>query len=212
MHLDAMNTADTNHLHFWQRVAKLYAPFVKSSAPLYSEIVKHSLPYLSSNMAVLELACGSGQLTFRLAAKVGRWEATDFSDRMVAEAQKCASLPNLTFAVRDATALPYPDNSFDAVLIANALHIMPEPEKALSEIHRVLKPGGLLLAPTFVWVGNNGNRLRAKLMDLAGFKVLHRWNADTLSKFTEKQGFDVLERKVLPGGVSPLCCLIARKI
>ncbi|WP_294853885.1 class I SAM-dependent methyltransferase [uncultured Oscillibacter sp.] len=207
-----MNTPDTNYLRFWQRVAKLYAPFMKSSGPLYDRITRRCLPYLSADMAVLELACGSGQLTFRLANRVERWEATDFSDKMVAEAQKHASLPNLTFTVQDATALSYPDSSFDAVLIANALHIMPEPDKALSEIRRVLKPGGLLLAPTFVWAGNSGHRFRAKLMDLAGFKVLHRWNAAAFSKFVEQRGFSTLERDVLPGGVSPLCCLIARKL
>ena len=50
----------------------------------------------------------------------------------------------------DATALPYADDSFDAVLIANALHVMPEPEKALREIDRVLRPGGILIAPNFM--------------------------------------------------------------
>ena len=41
---------------------------------------------------------------------------------------------NLHFEVADATTLPYDDNSFDVVLIANALHVMPAPEKALKEI------------------------------------------------------------------------------
>jgi ubiquinone/menaquinone biosynthesis C-methylase UbiE len=49
--------------------------------------------------------------------------------------------------VADATALPYADDSFDAVLIANALHVMPEPEKALREIDRALRLGGILIAP-----------------------------------------------------------------
>ena len=49
----------------------------------------------------------------------------------------------------DATALSYADDSFDAVLIANALHVMPEPEKALREIDRALRLGGILIAPVF---------------------------------------------------------------
>ncbi|MFQ9418242.1 MAG: class I SAM-dependent methyltransferase [Lachnospiraceae bacterium] len=48
-------------------------------------------------------------------------------------------MDNLIFEVADATDLPYENHSFDVVLIANALHIMPEPEKALKEIERVLK-------------------------------------------------------------------------
>ena len=42
------------------------------------------------------------------------------------------------------------DGSFDAVIISNALHIIPDPEKTLSEIDRVLRPGGVLIAPNFV--------------------------------------------------------------
>lgn len=47
------------------------------------------------------------------------------------------------FSVQDATSLPYTSGTFDAVVISNALHIMPEPEKALKEIRRVLKSGDI---------------------------------------------------------------------
>ena len=70
------------------------------------------------------------------------------AEGMIREAKKGDYPSNLTFEVADATALPYKDDSFDVVLIANALHVMPEPEKALSEIDRVLKPGGILMYST----------------------------------------------------------------
>ena len=69
---------------------------------------------------------------------------------MIREAQKGKCVDNLIFEVADATDLPYENHSFDVVLIANALHVMPEPEKALKEIERVLKEDGLLIAPNFV--------------------------------------------------------------
>ena len=66
---------------------------------------------------------------------------------MICEALKGTYPKQLKFEVADATCLPYENNSFDVVIIANALHVMPEPQKALKEIDRVLKDGGLLIAP-----------------------------------------------------------------
>ena len=162
-------------------------------------------------MEVLELACGSGQFSFRLAERVRQWTATDFSEKMVLEAQKRSGPQSLTFEVQDATNLPYPAESFDAVLIANALHIMPSPDKALEEIHRVLIPGGMLLAPTFLWKTGIRQQLGTRLMELAGFRVYHKWNAQEFQSYVEARGFTALEQRVLDGGVRPLCCLIARK-
>ena len=64
---------------------------------------------------------------------------------MIAQAKLKPRGAGLHFSVQDATSLPYADETFDAVLIANALHIMPRPKKALAEIYRVLKPGGSCL-------------------------------------------------------------------
>ena len=61
---------------------------------------------------------------------------------MIEKAKKNYNSTKLHFSVQDARTLPYADQSFDVVIIANALHIMPEPEKALSEIKRVLKDDG----------------------------------------------------------------------
>lgn len=74
---------------FWQRFAKLYSPFMeKGNGELYDNISKTVKPKLNKDMNVLELACGSGQLSFRLARSVKIWEATDFSENMIAEAKK----------------------------------------------------------------------------------------------------------------------------
>ena len=140
----------TDNKAFWQRIAKLYAPFMKGSDRLYAAICDRIRAGLKRDMNILELACGSGQLSLRLSTHVQLWEATDFSENMIREAKKKSCSGRLHFSVQDATNLPYADSSFDAVVIANALHIMPNPERALSEIRRVLKPGGLLYAPTFV--------------------------------------------------------------
>ncbi|WP_366916645.1 class I SAM-dependent methyltransferase, partial [uncultured Oscillibacter sp.] len=70
-------------------------------------------PGLTREMNVLELACGSGQLSFRLAGRVRLWEATDFSENMIVEARKKPRSSRLHFSVQDASALPYaPDSLF----------------------------------------------------------------------------------------------------
>ena len=90
------------------------------------------IPAKIRDMEVLEIATGPGLLAKPVAPAAKRMIATDYSDGMIAEAKKGECPANLTFEVADAMNLPYADGSFDAVLIANALHIVPDPEKALS--------------------------------------------------------------------------------
>lgn len=105
--------------------------------------------YLKKEMNVLELAAGPGVLSEKIGQYCGTLEATDFSEEMIAVAEKKSVPANIHFAVADATNLSYEDGQFDAVVIANALHIMPDPKAALKEIKRVLKDGGILIAQTF---------------------------------------------------------------
>ena len=120
-------------LDFWQGMAAHYSKFMRRSAPIYAEICNHIRPHLTRDMNVLELACGTGQLSFPLSPYVRLWEATDASSKMIAEAKKQTGSSRLHFSVQDASRLPYASETFDAVVIANALHILPEPEKVLRE-------------------------------------------------------------------------------
>lgn len=197
---------------FWQRLSKLYGPLMGPSAGLYGSVCARIRPQLDRRMNVLELACGTGQLSFPLSSRVRLWEATDFSPNMIREAKKHTASRRLHFSVQDATRLPYGSETFDAVVISNALHIMPYPEQALAEIRRVLKPDGLLFAPTFVHGEGRGVRARLmKLSALAGFRAFHRWDAAGLADYVAGYGFQVTDRALLDGFLVPLCCLTARK-
>lgn len=103
------------------------------------------------------------------------------------------------FSVQDATSLPYAEETFDAAVISNALHIMPEPEKALAEIRRVLKPGGILIAPTFTAAGSISGRMRIRFMELSGFKVFHKWTPQEYLDFLKENGFEITGRKIFDG-------------
>ncbi len=94
--------------------------------------------------------------------------------------------------------LPYADKSFDAVIVSNALHIVPQPEKALAEIRRVLKDDGVLIAPTFTH-GNSTLQGRIKLffMKLAGFPLNSRWSSADYLTFLRQNGWTVRKSAVL---------------
>ena len=178
---------------FWQRYAPIYSLFMKNADDEYNQISDNIKPYLSKDMNVLELACGTGMFTYILADKVNTWKATDFSENMVKEAKAAAKkhkvIPGLSFSVEDATCLPFADSSFDAVMIANALHIMPNPEKALAEIKRVLMEDGIMFAPTFVHGEGVGVKLRTKFIEFFGFKAFIKPTNDEFKSFIESNGF-----------------------
>lgn len=184
---------------FWDRWAGRYDRLLSVDQKTYAQIVKRMKGQLDRNMVVLELACGTGILSIQLAGSVKLLEATDFSEQMIRQAKQKSTSTRLHFSVQDATALCYAPQTFDAVIISNALHIMPSPEKALAEIRRVLKPDGILIAPTFTAAGSRLGRLKIRLMELSGFKVFHRWTPPEYLDFLRENGFVVTDSAVYGG-------------
>ena len=203
----------TDNKLFWERMARFYAPIQeRSNAALYAAVCAHCRPYLQPHSQVLEVGCGSGQLTIALAPLAETWLATDFSERMLTEARhRCP--PTVQLALEDVTALSAADAAFDVAIIANALHIMPDPAQALRELHRVLRPDGLLLAPTFVYEGkrSRSSRLRMWATERLGFRTYHHWSLQALADFVAAGGFQVVERTLLPGNPLPEGFVVARK-
>jgi ubiquinone/menaquinone biosynthesis C-methylase UbiE len=97
---------------------------------------------------VLDIACGTGLVSFEAARAVGpdgHVLGVDISGRMLDSAERRAreaKLSNCSFARMDAETLCLPDTSFDVVLCALGLMYMPDPQQALREMRRVLRPGG----------------------------------------------------------------------
>ena len=202
---------DEANLTFWERYAALYPLAMSKNDAAFDEICEKAAAHLAPEMRVLEVACGTGQMTLRLGGRVASWTATDFSANMIEEAKGASEWPeSVAFEVADACALPYEDATFDAVVIANALHVMPDPEKALNEAHRVLVPGGLLIAPTFVYESRSPH-LSIAIMKLAGFKTFFKWSAAEFASFVETCGFELIEKDVVKGKPLHECALIARK-
>lgn len=201
---------DVSGKRFWSRFAFAYAPFMRKNKKLYADSYAVFKEYLTQDMSVLELACGTGQYTDFIAGCASAAEATDFSEKMLKRAKRKVKAANVRFSVQDATCLKYPDASFDAVFIANALHIMPDPKSAIFEIRRVLKQGGLLIAPTFVY-DDSDKTSKVKIAEKVGFKTYNKWNSNNLVEFVADGGFNVIEAKNIESEFLNECVLIAKK-
>lgn len=191
----------TDNKIFWNKWAKRYDRAMSGDSKMYAQIVTRIKKKLNRNMTVLELACGTGLLSVQLAGSVKMMEATDFSNEMIRQAKEKSQSVRLHFSVQDATNLPYASETFDTVIISNALHIMPYPQKALSEIHRVLKQNGILIAPTFTAAGSLLGRIKIRMMELSGFKVFHKWTPEEYINFLENNGFTVTDSEICKGGL-----------
>ena len=185
------------HKSFWDKNAGRYDRFMRKDRAAYEEMYERIRP-LVRRKTVLELATGTGLIAKHIVNAAAHIEATDASAEMIAEAKRDNHSAKLYFSVQDMFRLPYADQSFDVVIVSNALHIVPQPEKALWEIHRVLKDGGVLIAPTFTHAGNSFfGKIRAFFMKLAGFPLHSKWTSEEYLTFLRQNGWTVRESAVL---------------
>jgi ubiquinone/menaquinone biosynthesis C-methylase UbiE len=110
---------------------------------------------VSDGDRVLDVGCGTGSLTFALpaAARVGEIVGIDYSPIFVEEAQRRNSDKRITFQQADACALPFEDASFDRALSLLVLHFVPQAGKAVAEMRRVARPGGVVAAAVWDHLG-----------------------------------------------------------
>ena len=183
--------------NFWDRNAKRYDRFMKKDAAAYGELYALLRPAVRDK-TVLELATGTGLIAKHIGDAAKSVEATDASAEMIAEAARGGCPGTVHFSVQDMVCLPYEAQSFDVVIVSNALHIIPQPERALREIGRVLKDDGVLAAPTFTHAENSLlGRARAFFMRLAGFPLHSRWTSGAYLAFLRENGWTVRKSAVL---------------
>lgn len=119
------------------------------------------LPHLTPGQQVLDVGCGPGTITIDLASRVapGSIVGIDAASEVVARAESArqeAGVTNASFATGDVYGLAYDDASFDVVHAHQVLQHLTDPVRALGEMRRVLRPGGLLAVRdsdygAFVW-------------------------------------------------------------
>lgn len=187
----------TERKDFWDRNAGLYDRFMRKDRAAYENMYELIRPVVKGG-TVLELAAGTGLIAKNIVSAAKHIEATDASAEMIAEANRDNCSAKLRFSVQDMFRLPYADKSFDVAIVSNALHIVPNPEKALAEIRRVLKYDGVLIAPTFTHVGNTlRGSIKLFFMRLAGFPLHSKWTSGEYLTFLRQNGWKVRRSAVL---------------
>ena len=183
--------------NFWDKNAGRYDRFMHKDAAAYEQLYELLRPVVRRK-TVLELATGTGLIAKHIVRSADHIEATDASQEMIDQAKQGIKSTKLYFSVQDMFHLPYADQSFDVVIVSNALHIVPEPERALAEIRRVLKEDGVLVAPTFTHADNAFfGKVKAFFMKLAGFPLHSKWTSHEYLAFLRENGWTVQKSIVL---------------
>jgi ubiquinone/menaquinone biosynthesis C-methylase UbiE len=184
----------------WDLAAEDYEPlWAAQLAAAQAAVLKLAAPAVDER--VLDVACGTGLVTFDAAWEIGRGGSAlgvDISGQMVEAARRRAEdrhAPNVDFARMDAEALDLPDGSFDVALCSLGLMYVPDPDQALREMRRVLKPGGRLAIA--VW-GERPQCGWSSVFEIVDAEVVsdvcpmffHLGQADRLSRMCREAGFE----------------------
>lgn len=129
-------------------------------------------------VSILDVGCGTGVLSFLLAEMGHTVQGIDLSEGMLNKAQEKAASKSIQvqFSIEDAEKLPYADNSFDVVVNRHLLWTLPDPDKALGEWFRVLKPGGTVVIIDGLWFSGSIPEKFRKIITNLGVLVFERKN------------------------------------
>lgn len=123
----------------WERAAEFYGDAFGSLTTQTAEPMIDAVG-AAPGTSLLDVASGPGFVAGAAAARGAAVTGLDFAAAMVAEARR--RWPALTFREGDAEALPFADGSFDAVVMNFGMLHLAQPDTAIAEAHRVLRPGG----------------------------------------------------------------------
>ena len=192
----------------WDRVAPLYDLAVSAlNRRVYDGTGAVVARLIRPGDTVLECACGTGAIASAIAPACARVVATDFSEGMLKQARKkLARFPHVVVEQADITDLHYADDSFDAVVAGNVIHLLPEPGDALKELKRVTRPGGTIIVPTYVIPKKRAHTIFLKLISRCGIHFQEHFDPASYRAFFERMGCTGVTYRVVRGRIP---CMIA---
>lgn len=186
---------------FWDRISPIYDLFENVyNNKVYTGTGAKVADLINSDDKVLECACGTGAISVFIAAKCRELTATDFSVGMIKQTmKKCRKYKNVSFRRADITHLNCRDELFDKVVAGNVIHLLPEPEKVIKELERVVKPGGLIIIPTYINMSTGSGKLAVKFIEKLGASFKRQFDLESYREFFKEMGYENAEYTVVDG-------------
>jgi ubiquinone/menaquinone biosynthesis C-methylase UbiE len=189
---------------YWSQYASTYDEDVEYvvGKTLRQAIVKRLLGECGLG-EVIEFGCGAGYFTKAIAENAKHIIATDLSDQMLGLARsQLKDLRNVTVQKDDCERSCFPSGSFDTVFMANLIHTIERPDKALRESHRILRNRGLLLLTCYTDYGTNWfDKMELGLRYFLKFGIppgyYRNYSPDGLGSLVENNGFEIEEIEVM---------------
>ena len=197
---------------FWNKISPVYDLFENVyNGKVYKGTGEKVAEYIDKTDDVLECACGTGAITKSIAPNCKSLIASDFAEEMLKRAKrKCRKYGNVSFQFADITDLKFNNGSFDKAVAGNVVHLLPEPRKALKELERVVKPGGLIIIPTYLNKEQQSSSMAVKFLELIGADFKRQFVIESYKKFFEDMGYNDVEYYIVEGRM-PCAVAVIRK-
>ncbi len=197
------------HRQYWERHAErsdLSLRVLGRPIPRMLELAAESVRGLPR---VLEVAAGTGLVTLALARSAQEVVATDYADGMaeiLRRRVRDAGLANVQCEQADLYDLRFEPASFDAVVAANVLHLVPDFPGAIALFRRTLRSGGLLVVPTFCHDETPLSWLVSRALAVTGFPGQRRFTSASFRTSLEREGLQVSRHEILAGLIPIVFC------
>lgn len=187
---------------YWNRHAKNYERSMALLGGPLTKAAQLAAASVAGASRVLEVGAGTGLVTMALGHAAAELVATDYAAAMVdtlAQKATAAGLTNIACEQADIYALRFAPASFDAVVAANVLHLVPDFPGAVRALRKVLKPGGRFIAPTFCHDETPLAWAVSRLLALSGFPGHRRFTSRRLRQALEAEALRITSAELLPG-------------
>ncbi len=203
----------TNDVTYWNNDAADYDNRAKKSHKAYQNIINLIKKEVTNEMNILDIGTGTGEIPINIFSNVKSIEAIDYSPEMIQIAKNKSEkrgIKNITFLVQDSNNLNYKDNSFDAIIIINLLHITPKPGNVINEAKRLIKKDGKIIIATFLHNENIKSRFISYIMKKKGHPIVTKFNSNTIYEFVERCSLKIISKENIKN-IMPLLYITATK-